>query len=350
MIKDIFYKKKLGIPWTSVILLLTCCIVSISTAMDKQLFYVFATRIAPQYFWQYFTGTFEHLIYPMSFFWLHFLGNMSVLILLGTIIEKIIGSKRLLLMNVVSGGLVLVFFHIIFSNDVESTMVGTSGIVWSYGPMACYILFNIYKMNKQRAKEDKLFWVMCIELFFIWGIVTVGSSLNTNGWHIIASIVGIVFTFLLRNNIKLRLKEIERMEQSTYIGGIKTKRALVISLVILPISMLVIIVFYSSNRLDKTFVKIANVSPYSTSEEINENNRKIEIEFDDAIIVGGELSTKSYFENGVEFEIEYLQDRHKVIIQFNKNLPDTQGYIYFVGGRFEGQKELKAIKFEINKS
>ncbi len=60
MIKRLFKNSDYGFPLVSVILLVTCCIVTIPTAFQHELYYVFAMQSKPFFFWQAFSGIFEH--------------------------------------------------------------------------------------------------------------------------------------------------------------------------------------------------------------------------------------------------------------------------------------------------
>ncbi|GAA0179579.1 hypothetical protein SH2C18_24210 [Clostridium sediminicola] len=353
MISNIYYKKKLGIPWISMILVLTCFTVWIATSVDNNLYYVFVTASKPKYFWQYFSGTFQHTLYPRWFFYVHFLSNMSVILLFGTIIERIIGSKKYLLLSFVSGSLVLITYYIIFGDKLNSTLVGISGVVWSYGPVVFYILIQIYKQNKQQVIHDKLFYLMIVELFFIWIFITALSSIYTVIWHLVATIVGIVFTIILKEDIRARITEIIEKNIPNKRCGFRNNKRIISLVGLIPLGVILIIITYLGTGLDKMFVDTVSISPCSTIEEINNNQSMIEIEFEEAFSKEGITSIGSSFHSstnsGIKFELLYSEDRKKAMIVFNDELPnDFSGEIRFINGKFQNNKRLKQFKIKFD--
>lgn len=316
-------------------------IVSIPTYFENQLYYVFATNTRPAYFWQYFSGTFEHLIFPKWFFLMHYLGNFSVVLILGFLVEKVIGMKRILILCLSSGVLVLAAFHIM-NNGHYSTMSGTSGIAWSFGPPALFILLNLYKRESMSRSNWAFYALIIFELIFIWIIVSLGSSMETIFWHVLATIVGVIWTFVYR----LKIKEgITLLFSEDYLPRLAVTQKMTLSILsLIPISLVVILFMYSTGHLDQIFVEVTSISGTSI-EEINTLG-KVVITFDENIKENGITSTKSVFDTDVTFSVEYPEEKNTVYILFSETLPaDFKGSLEFKGAEFENHKELK--KFTI---
>ena len=309
MLFDLYYKKKLGIPWISILLILTCFIVWIASLIDNNLWSVFATHSHPIYSWQYFSGLFQHNLFPRWFYTIHFISNISVITLFGVMIERIIGTKKYLLLNILSGSIGLVFFYISHINqESNSTFNGISVIVWSYAPLVCLILIQLYKLNKKIIKE-KMFSLMVFELFFMWVFVTVMDLLGSNTsnkYHLVATIVGIVFLIVYKNAIKLRISKISMSDICCQKCNFKTNGMTIGLVSLLPIGVFLVIGLYLTVGLDKMFVNVVSISPCSTIEEINNNGSKIEIEFDSAFSKKGITSSRFRISSPINIDYDIM--------------------------------------------
>ena len=117
---ELYKNKKYGIPIVIMIFIITCAIVTIPTYFDNQLFYLFGSFFKPQFFWHYFSGIFEHTIcniitgeFAPWFIWIHFGINLSVMLLFGLIIEKTIGSNKMLIITTTAMIISLLSFRIV---------------------------------------------------------------------------------------------------------------------------------------------------------------------------------------------------------------------------------------------
>ncbi len=349
MLFDLYYKKKLGIPWISILLILTCFAVWVATLTDNNLWVVFATHSHPIYFWQYFSGLFQHSFSPKWFYTIHFVSNISVIVLFGVMIERIIGTKKYLLLNFLSGCIGLIYFFVNRMNHEHSTFNGISVIVWSYAPLALMILLQIYRFNKQVIKE-KMFFLMVFELFFMWIFVTIVDFLGSNTSndnHLVATIVGIVFMIVYKNTTKLSISKVLKSDICCPKCNFKNNGISIGLVSLLPIGVLVVIGMYLTTGLDKMFANVVSISPSSTIEEINNNGSKIEIEFDNAFSEKGitSYSIRISSPTNIDYEIKYSDNRTKAIIAFNTMLPEkTKGKISINRGSFVNNQNLKALE------
>lgn len=351
MLFDLYYRKKLGTPWISILLILTCFIVWVATLTDDNLWVVFATHSRPIYFWQYFSGLFQHSFSPKWFYTVHFASNISVIALFGVIIERIIGTKKYLLLNILSGCIGLMYFFLSHINhEYNSTFNGISAIVWSYAPLALMILMQLHKLNKQVIKE-KMFFLMVFELFFMWIFVTVMDFLGSNTSndnHLVATIVGVAFLLAYKNSVKFNISKFIKSDINCSKDNLKTNRLTISFVTLLPIGVLLVIGMYLTMGLDKMFVNVVSISPCSTIEEINNNGSKIEIEFDSAFSEKGINSYRISISSPINIghDLIYSDNRTKAIIAFDTMLPEkTKGKIQIINGSFANNKSLKTLEF-----
>ena len=239
---ELYKNKKYGFPIVTFIFLLTCSIVTISTYFDNHLVEIFATINKKCFIWQYYTGIFEHTIYPKWFLWVHFLTNMSILILFGTVIERNLGSFKMLIItiiaNITSCGIT---FQSIFSSKQLLVSVGASGIVYAYAPIALYIFYMQVKNKKKKILKEPLFYIIVLEYIYIWGVITeIATWEQTNKYHVVATITGIVLLEIFRTKIKKEVNELT----SENIQFRTNKSKIYLILFILPISMIAIIILF----------------------------------------------------------------------------------------------------------
>lgn len=121
---------------------------------------------------------------------LHLFSNMFVLILLGQRIEKELGSKKFIIIYLVSG-IIAGLSHNILS---KYSVVGASGAIWSimtlYGFMFKNEIFNLFLIIKIKVKYIILF-LFLIEVFSVSKLDGVSHIAHIGG-----SVTGILFYFM----------------------------------------------------------------------------------------------------------------------------------------------------------
>lgn len=242
MISDLLYRKKLGIPYISYILIACCLVVSIPTYFFPRLYYVFGASMFGQrsaYFWQnYITSHFEH----GSFFvetqitqgvplLLHLISNILVVGLFGSIVERLLGTLKFVLLS-----LIAVLSNIAASFAINSFGNGVSGIAWSYGPIVFVIIVKFFNHDRERLLKDFMLYISMLLFFMMWVFISVRSSWTTNYYHIIATLVGISFIVINKGAIEKRIKELDGDHMEILVN----KRIVVCSIV-LPLFLLVIL-------------------------------------------------------------------------------------------------------------
>lgn len=356
MLEEIYYKRKIGIPIITILLILTCTIVSVPTYFNNEIYEVFASHGKVLYWWQYFTGNFEHSITTKYFFWAHYLGNMFVIGLNGWLIERIIGSRRMLLVNLVALVISCIQFRIFFP-DPTSTGAGTSGIAWSYLPISFYVFIQCIKEERRKITRCPFFYVLIFGFIFAWGFVTVMSSWEeTNKSHLVATAFGVVMLIVMRQCIDKNLRHIAEGQLDKN-GVVHKKDALtIIAASIVPVGMMVILSAYLLGGLDP-FINPSYISEYESYQKLKQSDGIIELHFEEALSddyslrIDLEMENENEYEDEerVEGEIEYSGDRKTMylILKNYELLKYAKGSIILDGMRLESGRKVKPIKFVI---
>lgn len=337
--KTLYKRQKYGFPIVTVVLLLTCSVITIPTYFNKELWYVFANQSKPFYFWQIFSGNFEHSIFPINsmwmlfdgnyswFLWIHFFGNMSILLIFGMIVERILGPYKFLLLSIFGLCSHVIFFQIKYYGEIHFGS-GASGIVYTYIPVALYIIIKHINQGKINLKGDKLFYLVIFNLILSWIVVTIFSTWEeTNAAHLLATIVGIVFLLLFCKQID---KEIYELHKKNILNTLILQKRSRYLLAIVPLCALLVEVSYFCGFLDDMFIRPAYISAHDTINEVVRNDNKIEISFAEAITKfnssytsGSDLSKITYSEDNKTVYIVFpngLHKPHKIKLSYSKGL------------------------------
>lgn len=233
------YKSRFEFPIVTFIFGLTCVIVSVSTYFDNSLFNIMASWSQPRFFWQYFSGTFEHGIQPSWFLWVHLTLNLSMLLLFGFMIEKVLGSAKMLLVSITALLANIISFQLYFSNTHEPCC-GASAVFYGYGPIAFYIIVKVFLYNRKLVWKQFLWYIYLFEFSAMWILMPLISPFVTNLFHTIGLVVGIVFLCIWRNAIKNEVDYLISEKQKKAQGMNKWYNILWL----LPLSMMLIILLY----------------------------------------------------------------------------------------------------------
>lgn len=307
MIRLYRYSKH-GFPLVSSVLLAACAIVTIPTFFDRNLWYVFAMQSKPYYFWQLFSGIFEHSIHPAWFLWVHFAGNMSMILVFGMLIERLIGSNKMLLLTLWAAFTHVLFFQFRFLGQYSMSS-GASGIVYSYAPIALYIMIRYIRMVKPAIYRDPVFYLLAAEFTLAWIVVTALASWNeTNVYHVAATLSGLVFLLVCKKSIE---REINSACTATAQKPVKKSKWLRL-LWLLPALLASILILYQRGKLNGMFLDPIEISNHSTSADVTAHDNTIEITFDRPITKFG-----STYTSGADMsEVEYSSDGQRVYIRF----------------------------------
>lgn len=341
MIIKLYKNSNYGFPLISFILLFTCTIVTIPTAFQNELYNIFAMQSRPFFFWQVFSGIFEHSIFPPWFIWPHFLGNMSVVILFGVLIERLLGSNKMLLLTSLGAISNILFFQLRFNGQFISGS-GASGIVYTYAPVALYILWKFIKGAKYNYIKDFLLYVLAFEFVFIWGFITAMSSWSgTTIYHIIATIVGVQFLLVYKSNIN---HEIDLVLANKSNRKEKSKSKVLYFTVMLPIFMIVILFLNYKGYLKDMYIEPISISSHDTIQDVVNNNNTIKIIFEKPI-----TQFNSVYTSGLDSaNITYSEDGKTLYCIFENGIHYPYEMKLSSAYSIDGQT-VKDITININK-
>ena len=120
--------------------------------------------------------------------WEHLIGNFTLILLIGPILEEKYGSKKLLIM-ILATGFITGVLNVIF---LDSGLLGASGIV--------FMLIILSSISNAKAGDIPLTFIL-IALLYIGGEVM--KSLENDNVsqfaHILGGVCGAVFGFILSN-------------------------------------------------------------------------------------------------------------------------------------------------------
>ncbi len=347
-LSDLYIKQRGRFPWISFLLVILCSIISLSTWFNNELYNVFCLRNTPFYWWQFFIGNFEHSIYPKWFFWAHYLGNMSVIILPGVLLEKVLGNRRMFTLSFISCIANSIAFQLMTENDF-ATGSGVSGIVWSYAPIALYIIIIIYKGNKYELLKDGLFYGYIFEFFFMWIFVTAVSSWKeTNIWHMISTVIGFIFLLIWRMPIKKEMLKILTKETG---GERKDTAGDIVSigfmLILMILSAIIINKFYSDN-LGRIYTHELGTSDCATFKEIEENNGSIAIYFDSPVENYAGTSTYTPGDGYLKINLTFSTDKKTMFLHLEpENFRENEtGIIKVTGIKLKNKKTVQCVTIE----
>lgn len=132
--------------------------------------------------WQWYPSLF---LYPFSHANVyHLVSNFSIILLLGPILERKNGTKRLMFMTFVTA-LITAIIHILIS---ESSLIGASGIVFMYIVSASLV--------DRQGKEVPLTFILVLILFLGQEILSMFRDDNISQLaHISGGLLGILFDY-----------------------------------------------------------------------------------------------------------------------------------------------------------
>lgn len=241
---NLYKRHKYGKPLFCITFVISILLVSIWTYFERNLFELFAIFTpVPLHPWQIFTSFFEHSLYGIGgykFIFIHMAINISIIIVFGVILEKMIGTWRILLLSVIAGLAEYILIKLIYQN-IKSYCSGASGIAYSYIPIALYFILKVAKENKRKAFKEVLSYVYIIEICIVWIIVTIVAPWReTSIYHCMATVVGIIFLIVNKKMIKQDLEEFMDCEVESKYKSYRWKWLLLF----IPIILLSIIILY----------------------------------------------------------------------------------------------------------
>lgn len=136
----------------------------------------------------------------------HLIFNLLLVLSFGIMIEKILGSKRFVLMTLglwtVNTVTFYVIAYLITPQGETANGAGFSGIAFSYGIIGLYSLYVLARKNfKLMFKQVSFYLLMNIVIAMLVMINPYVASVHSMIIHIVAIIAGIICVVICRNAI-----------------------------------------------------------------------------------------------------------------------------------------------------
>lgn len=199
---------------TWLILINVMCFVLFSILISLNILSIDAVAIKPNnilngnYFWTFVTSMFMH----GSIF--HLFVNMFTLFFIGSLVQKIIGSRRYLYFYLISGLFASLFFivtSVIFNTDLNVYAVGASGAIFGLIGLLILLTPNLPVMVMFIPIPIKLKYAGPGLLVLLWAI-SATSGLNIgNTAHLGGLITGVIYGFYLRQKFPNKIRQIGRV-------------------------------------------------------------------------------------------------------------------------------------------
>ena len=160
-----------------------------------------------KYLWTFLTSMFMHA----GFF--HLFVNMLSLFFIGSLIEKILGSKRYLYFYLIAGlfaGLFFVLSSLIFPANLESYAVGASGALFGLIGVLMFVTPNLPVYVMFIPIPIKMKYAAPGMLLVLWLISIAGNVPIGNTAHLGGLITGLIYGFYLRKKYKQKIRLISR--------------------------------------------------------------------------------------------------------------------------------------------
>lgn len=194
--------------------LILCLIITGPGIFSQTYFEWFNSELPHEYFWQTFTMPFQHGAkgQPVAIL-IHLMLNISLLLLVGREVERLLGESRFLILSIVA------WIAYLGIQSVTGLWInGASGIIWAYSPF----LLVIIKKARNNPLRTGLAERSKVLLVIMWGIITIAMGfvplifnpnhdwidtfIYGNQYHATATMVGFVFYFFWKKNTVYQLR------------------------------------------------------------------------------------------------------------------------------------------------
>ena len=206
-IKDIYLRK--GNCAASVIIAVLCVAVTFVAMVFPDTYQMFGSAYPIRYPWQICSGVFLHGSPELTMAGSigHLIFNLLLVLSFGIMIEKILGSKRFVLMTLglwtANSVTFYVIAYLITPKGETAIGAGFSGIAFSYGIIGLYSLIVLAKKNFRAMFRQVSFYllinIVVAMLIMVNPFVAGVPSMIT---HIVAIVLGIVCILVYRKAIR----------------------------------------------------------------------------------------------------------------------------------------------------
>lgn len=237
MVQQLYLNKQSDFPVITFILIGTSFLVTIGIYIIPDFASFLRAEGENLYFWQRFTTVFAHNS-PNIPFGAHLGGNILGLLYFGSLLERLLGTKRYFFV-------VLSFLSVfVFSFNLNQGIGdGLSCVTWGFFPFGGYIFSLLWKKIGVKVFKDP--WYILGLIILIFGSLVYPIFIEGNRYHEIALVLGFVSLFLQLHYIKNRLEYL--ISDSNHRDTQKSKFNFIYYLLFLliPIFILSLIVIFS---------------------------------------------------------------------------------------------------------
>ncbi|GBE19841.1 rhomboid protease GluP [archaeon BMS3Abin17] len=160
------------------------------------------------YLWTFLTSMFMH----GGFF--HIFANMLSLLFIGSLVEKILGSKRYLYFYLGAGlfaGLFFVLSSLIFVSDLNTFAVGASGALFGLVGLLMLLTPNLPVYIMFIPIPIKMKYAAPGILIVLW-LISIAANIGIgNTAHLGGLIFGLIYGLYLKNKYKNKVRNINKM-------------------------------------------------------------------------------------------------------------------------------------------
>jgi membrane associated rhomboid family serine protease len=211
------------VPWGSIFFGLSCLIITFPLLLDYNETKTFLLPNLEQFsileFIKYFACQFGHGGRNLSS-WVHLITNLVNLVIMGVIVERVIGTSRFIIMCFLSS-----FFVSIYALTISAVGFGSSGMLYSFWIFIVIILYKEWKIDKRTALKDPLFLVTAI--MSIWGwTITILLYIDpqahdifsifgfTNTVHLIGTLTGVLCLLVWKKPFMFNLGLVQNQQEA----------------------------------------------------------------------------------------------------------------------------------------
>jgi membrane associated rhomboid family serine protease len=347
------YPRWKDLPPVTMLLALSCLVISIPLLLSQELYAIlgYGNELGNDY-WKLITSNFAHgnpastVLAPLP----HLLGNFFAIILLGALIERVLGSGRFFLLTLATFTTHTVWKALYGNGN------GASGFCWGYVVLAAPILFWESQTRKKQVFRDPLYvGIVLLSAFMVVGVATVLGILGfelwngTNQAHVISVLTALPFVFLWRNIMR---ENWQRLEQGQ---PIERDRPL-LNTVAIGVSVLLLVFNVTFAAIGISVLKsgtlvppqVVSMTPQSGNvETLNQYDQQVTIRFDKpmAARVHVERISISWMDDKERLDYSYhWEDPQTLVFVFNREVYESETILLIADVRDAGWGQMIPVK------
>lgn len=196
-----------GVPLVTIVLTLVSFVMSCAVWLVPEWFDYLCIETRPQYVWQYFSGCFIHNIEPRWVMWVHMMMNFMGLVPLGTITEKVLGSKKIFILFVVELIVTAICLQVVTWNHPTQAS-GISTITYAFATVAFYCIYLVIKRKEVSCFKQPIFYYFLFEFVGMLQMLVMLNPVNaiaSFAGHMSGIMTGIIAAVINAKSIKSKI-------------------------------------------------------------------------------------------------------------------------------------------------